>query len=86
MASFDEHKLIRIIYVIFYYFIFGLCHFLLLLVAVSQTLLNIFYAGPNHSLQKFSASLGIYVKQIVDYVAYVSEEKPFPFSDWPNAQ
>jgi len=84
MASFEEHKLIRVLYVIFYYFIFGLCHFLLLLVAVVQTLLNIFYDGPNGSLQQFSASLGLYVKQVAEYVGYVSEEKPFPFSDWPN--
>ena len=85
MASVEEHKLIRIIYVIFYYFIFGLCHFLLLFIAVSQTLLNIFYDGPNQSLQKFSVSLGVYVKQISEYVGYVSEQKPFPFSDWPDA-
>mgnify|MGYP000444467042 CR=1 FL=1 len=86
MASFEEHKLIKIMYVILYYFIFGLCHFLLLFIAISQTLLNIFYDGPNQNLQQFSASLGIYVKQITEYVGYVSEEKPFPFSDWPNAQ
>jgi hypothetical protein len=86
MASFEEHKLIRIFYVIFYYFIFGLCHFLLLLISFSQTVLNIFYYGPNQKLLHFSASLGVYVHQIAEYVGYVSEEKPFPFSDWPSAQ
>jgi hypothetical protein len=86
MASFEEHKFIRILYVIFYYFIFGLCHVLLLFTAILQTLLNIFYDGPNENLQKFSASLGVYVKQVVEYVGYVSEEKPFPFSDWPEVQ
>lgn len=84
MASFEEHKFIRILYVIFYYFVFGLCHFLLLFVAIAQTLLNLFYDGPNQSLVQFSASLGVYVKQVAEYVGYVSEEKPFPFSDWPN--
>ena len=49
--------------------------------AVVQTLLNIFYDGPNGSLQQFSASLGLYVKQVAEYVGYVSEEKPFPFSE-----
>lgn len=86
MASFDEHKLIRIIYIIFYYFIFGLSHILLFLVAIVQTALNLFSDGPNLNLQQFSASLGEYLKQIADYVGYVSDEKPFPFSDWPDAK
>lgn len=84
MASFEEHKLIRIIYVVFYYFVFGMCHFLLLFIAISQTMLNIFYDGPNQSLQQFSLSLGLYVKHVAEYVCYVNEEKPFPFSDWPE--
>lgn len=84
MASFEEHKIIKIFYIVFYYFVFGLCHFLLLLVAVSQTLLNLLYGGPNESLQQFSASLGVFVKEVAEYIGYVSDEKPFPFSDWPK--
>ena len=84
MASFDENKLIRIFYIVFYYFVFGLCHILLFLVAISQTVLNLFFEGPNLNLQQFSANLGVYVKQISEYVGYVSDEKPFPFSDWPS--
>lgn len=86
MASVEEHKILRVAYVIFFYFIYGLTDFLLLLIAITQTLLNLFNGGPNQSLQAFGASLGLYVKQIAEYVSHAHDEKPFPFSDWPNAE
>jgi hypothetical protein len=36
-------------------------------------------------LKDFGKSLGIYLKQIAEFLSYASEEKPFPFSDWPEA-
>jgi hypothetical protein len=30
-------------------------------------------------------SLGRYLRQIVDFVSFATEEVPFPFSDWPSS-
>ncbi|HEC83856.1 MAG: hypothetical protein DRR08_12925 [Candidatus Parabeggiatoa sp. nov. 2] len=39
---------------------------------------------PNERLLYFGHSLGIFIYQILLYITYSSDEKPFPFSNWPN--
>lgn len=81
-----DHAVIRVLYVILFYVIYGLTDVVFALIAIVQTVLNLFGGGPSMTLKLFGASLGLYVKQIADYLSYASEEKPFPFSDWPEAQ
>jgi len=85
MANIEEHKVIKAIYVIFFYFIYSLTDFVLIFIAIVQTFLNLFTGSPNQNLQEFGVSLGLYVKQITEYVSYSHDEKPFPFSDWPKS-
>jgi len=56
----------------------------LLGIALVQTFLSFFSDGPSESLQRFGSSLSVYVKQISEFLSYASEEKPYPFSDWPE--
>jgi len=39
---------------------------------------------PNQRLLDFGYSLAIYVFQIIAYLTYNTDKKPFPFNDWPN--
>ena len=47
--------------------------------------LSIFSGEPSDSVKGFGKSLGVYLQQISEFLSYASEEKPFPFSDWPDA-
>jgi hypothetical protein len=38
----------------------------------------------NPQLARFSQSLSVFVYQLLQYVMFNSEEKPFPFSAWPE--
>jgi len=78
--------LLKILYLIFFYLVYGVTDIALIIIAIIQTLLNLFTDGPSESLQQAGKSLGIYVKQITEYLSYASEEKPFPFSDWPEPE
>jgi hypothetical protein len=40
----------------------------------------------NPQLRRFSKSLSVFVYQLLQYVMFNSDEKPFPFSDWPEAE
>lgn len=84
MKEQSEGKLFRLVYVVLFYLVFSISEFILLCIAVVQTILNILTDEPSETLREFSASLAIYVKQIVLYIGFVSDEKPFPFADWPN--
>ena len=76
----------RILYLILFGFIFSFIDLLLVAIAIIQVLSSILGDGAIPSVQRFGASLGIYLRQIADFLSYASDEKPFPYSDWPQAE
>jgi hypothetical protein len=52
-------------------------------VTVIQFLIMLLNGTPNARLVSFGRSMGRYLKQIVDFLAFAAEEIPFPFSEWP---
>ena len=75
----------RIAYVVLFCIIFSFMDIFLALVALVQCVLSLVSGEPNDSLKDFGSRLGIYLKQISDFVSFNSEEKPYPFSDWPES-
>jgi hypothetical protein len=56
----------------------------LFVVVVLQFTFVLLGSAPNARLLAFGRSLGSYVQQVVNYQTFNTEEKPFPFSDWPS--
>lgn len=63
---------------------FHLTGTLLFMVAVIQFVFALVTEAHNPRLAAFGRSLGIYARQNADFLSFVTEEKPFPFSDWPS--
>ncbi len=80
-----ENKLIRLLYIVLFYLVFGVSEIILALVTIVQSVLNLLSDGPSRSLQEFGQSLSLYIAQIVEYLSYSSDQKPYPFDDWPEA-
>lgn len=78
--------MLKVLYLILFYLIYRITDLVLLLVLLVQTLLNIFSGEPSQSIKEFGKSLGLYLKQISEFLSYASEDKPYPFSDWPDAR
>ena len=55
-------------------------------VAVIQFVIVLVNDTPNARLLAFGRSLGSYLRQIVNYLTFVTETMPFPFSEWPTAE
>ena len=53
-------------------------------VVVIQFLFTVFTGRTNENLQYFGASLAKFIFQTLMYVTYNSDDKPFPFSPWPE--
>jgi hypothetical protein len=53
------------------------------LVAI-QFLFSLITGEDNKSLRRFGHSLSTYIYDVLKFLCYSSEEKPFPFSDWPT--
>ena len=70
-----------LIYGLIFYFLFGL----IWLVVIFQFFMKLITTELNKPLLDFSDSLNRYVSQILLYITFKSEERPFPFSPWPAA-
>jgi hypothetical protein len=68
-----------VIYGVIFYFLFAL----IWLVVIFQFLMKLITSELNENILNFSDSLNQYVSQILLYITFKSEERPFPFSPWP---
>jgi len=51
-----------------------------------QFLFSLVTGSDNRNLRRFGHSLSQYIYQALQFLIYNSEEKPFPFSDWPESR
>lgn len=76
---------VRVLFVIFFIVVLHLIIGpLIVLLALAQGLFLIFTTKPNENLAGFGALLVTYVTQILNFVTFNSESRPFPFSDFPG--
>lgn len=71
-----------VIYAVIFYFLFAL----IWLVVIFQFLMKLITNELNEQLLSFCDSLIKYVSQILLYITFKSEERPFPFSPWPQTE
>ena len=57
---------------------------LLSVIAVLQFLWLLVARAPNPFLTRFGAALGAWLQATARYQACASEDRPFPFADWPQ--
>jgi hypothetical protein len=55
------------------------------LISLIQWVVLWFQDEPVESLVTFAKSLGMFQTQILAYLTFTSNEKVFPFTDWPRA-
>lgn len=55
-------------------------------VVVFQFLVSLFTSRPNRNLLTFGSQLTEYVSQVLRFLMFLSDERPFPFSAWPEVE
>ncbi len=63
---------------------FNVAEFVTFVVIVLQFLASLFTGQPNDQLSRFGRNMGQYLQQIIMFLTFATEEKPFPFSSWPD--
>lgn len=56
----------------------------LFIISFIQFVIMLLNDAPNERLVKFGRSLARYFQQVVNFLAFATEEMPFPFNDWPE--
>jgi hypothetical protein len=67
-------------------FAFHVCITVLCVVTVIQFVMMLLNDTPNTRLVSFGRSMGNYLRQIVNFLTFATEEIPFPFSEWPAGE
>ena len=75
----------RLLYMLLFVAIIGLVGLVLALVVVVQVVLTLLTGGANARLQRLGVDLGGYLHRIVAFLAYATEDMPYPFSTWSPA-
>ncbi|MBK7493413.1 MAG: DUF4389 domain-containing protein [Nitrosomonas sp.] len=75
----------RGLFMFFFMFIYGFSNSLVIGILFFQFVTLILTGKTNEFLLGFSQSLSIYIHQIINFLTFNSEQRPFPFSTWPNA-
>ena len=76
---------LRLLFIVLYGAILWVTSVVLGFVVLIQFLMVLFTRGTQKNLLDFGASLAEFVRQVVAYLTFNTEEKPFPFNDWPDA-
>lgn len=73
---------IRGIYLLIFLFILQIMEIVIVVLTVFQFVASIFTGGRLPSLDAFSRGLANYTRNILLYITYQSDLKPFPFREW----
>ncbi|WP_430462439.1 DUF4389 domain-containing protein [Thalassolituus sp. LLYu03] len=76
---------LRTLFIALFFLVYRVLDLVLLLLTLVQWVFRLLNGEPNQQLQAFGQSLGVYVQQIVHYLTGASDEKPYPFKDWPDS-
>ncbi|NKB96946.1 MAG: DUF4389 domain-containing protein [Pseudomonadales bacterium] len=82
----NESIWVRLIYMVVLGIAYAVAEAVVFVVAIFQFLAALITGQVNRPLHDFSANLAVYVLKIVQFQTFNTEEKPFPFSDWPDAE
>ncbi len=77
----DTSTWVRLFFMILFMVIFYIVFAITGVVAIIQFVTRILTGKPLGSLQDFNAKLAEYARDLVAYITYASDAKPFPFKE-----
>jgi len=75
---------LRVFFIVVFAFVYGVVNWVLAAVVLVQVFWSLITSNTSQRLRAFGASLGEFVRQIVRFMTYNSDDMPFPFADWPD--
>jgi Domain of unknown function (DUF4389) len=75
---------LRLVFMLLFALIFYISELVLFAVAALQFLWKLFTGDVNGRLTAFGANLGEFLRRVVLFLTFNTEQMPFPFSDWPD--
>ncbi len=75
---------IRLLYTVLFLFVLGILLFLIKLSTVFQYVLLLITLSPSEPVRRFSNQLAAYAYRVMRYLTLNDNERPFPFTEFPQ--
>lgn len=82
----STNQWLRLIYMVLFAVLLEVAGFVMLAVIIAQFLFAIFTGGANDNLRRLGDQISTFIYQSLQFLIYNTEEKPFPFSEWPESE
>jgi len=79
-----SHWIRLLIMALMYVILFSLVQLIASVSMIIQWVLVLFTGETNPRLRHFTKGLNLYSFQILEFLNFNSEQRPFPLSDWPE--
>lgn len=76
---------LRLVYMVLFAFLLEVAGFVMLAVVILQFLFAIITGRANDNLRRLGDQIASYFYQTLQFLIYNTEEKPFPFAEWPES-
>lgn len=75
---------LRLVFMLIFAAVLQLASICMWILVIVQFLFSLITGQDNSGLRKLGHELSIYIFDTLKFLTYASEEKPFPFADWPQ--
>ncbi|TLM76096.1 DUF4389 domain-containing protein [Microbulbifer harenosus] len=82
----STNQWLRLVYMVLFAVLLEVAGFVMLAVIIAQFLFAIFSGGANDNLRRLGDQISTFIYQSLQFLIYNTEEKPFPFSEWPESE
>jgi energy-coupling factor transporter transmembrane protein EcfT len=82
----DTNVWLRLLFMLLFVIIYSAAEVVLAVVVFFQFLCVLFTGNKNGKALLFGSQLSAFAYQVFSYLTYNSEERPFPFADWPSGK
>ncbi len=74
---------LRLVFMLLFAAVLQLASLVMWVLVAVQFVFSLITGEDNQHLRRFGHSLSTYIYDVLKFLCYSSEEKPFPFADWP---
>ncbi|MDP6121478.1 MAG: DUF4389 domain-containing protein [Rhodospirillales bacterium] len=75
----------RLVSMILFIVVFNVAELVIAFVVVVQFVIKLFTGEVNAHLAEFGDGLATYFRQMIAFLTFRTEDRPFPFAPWPQA-
>ena len=77
---------VRVLYMLLFVLAYSAAEFVLGITVVIQVVIKLVTGSLNENLKAFGKQISLYIYDVLQFLTFNSEDKPFPFDEWPTGE